>query len=225
MRGTPIRHGHLHHLSLGRYGLDLRGSGARGICLQIPPIVSYMRRSPICERGQCRIRSMGRRNFSRLAGGHLNNRLSSSILTIAALAATLLVTLPVLAQEQEAPRAGGGGGAEGRGPRRPSRPATPTPRLADGHPDLGNGAGSWSPIVVPNIAGSDPGGARQSKLVEKPVDVPFLPAAKAIYDERNAVLSKNDPESRCLPPGVPRMMATPFPFPDLSGGRPDHFHL
>ena len=66
--------------------------------------------------------------------------------------------------------------------------------------------------MVPNIAGSDPGGARQSKLVEKPVDVPFLPAAKAIYDQRNSVLSKDDPESRCLPPGVPRMMATPFPF-------------
>jgi hypothetical protein len=139
----------------------------------------------------------------------LKNHFPGSIVTIAAIAASLLVVLPAVAQEEGAPRAGGGGGG---GARRNTRPATPTPRLADGHPDLGNGAGSWSPLVVPNIAGSDPGAARQSKLVEKPVDVPFLPWAKKVYDERNAVLSKNDPESRCLPPGVPRMMATPFPF-------------
>ena len=138
----------------------------------------------------------------------MKNYFPGSIVTIAALAATLLVSLPVFAQEPEAPRAGGGG----RGARRPGPPATPTPRLADGHPDLGNAAGSWSPLVVPNIAGSDPGGARQSKLIEKPVDVPFLPPAKVVYDQRNSVLSKDDPESRCLPPGVPRMMATPFPF-------------
>src|SRR5665213_3953307 len=96
-------------------------------------------------------------------------------MTIAAIAASLLVVLPAVAQEEGAPRAGGGGGG---GARRNTRPATPTPRLADGHPDLGNGGGSWSPLVVPNIAGSDPGGARQSKLIEKPVDVPFLPWAK-----------------------------------------------
>ncbi len=86
----------------------------------------------------------------------------------------------------------------------------PTPRLADGHPDLGNSKGSWNPRVVANIAGT---GADPSRSpVEKIVDVPFRPWAKAVYDQRIANLSKDDPESRCLPPGVPRLMATPFPF-------------
>ena len=48
--------------------------------------------------------------------------------------------------------------------------------------------------------------------VEKIVDVPFQPWAKAVYEERQANLQKYDPESRCQPPGIPRMMATPFPF-------------
>jgi hypothetical protein len=86
----------------------------------------------------------------------------------------------------------------------------PTPRLADGHPDLGNAKGSWNPRVIANIAGT---GADPSRSpVEKIVDVPFRPWARAVYDQRIANLSKDDPESRCLPPGVPRLMATPFPF-------------
>ena len=137
----------------------------------------------------------------------MRNHFFSSVLT--AVAVFSLAGLPAVAQDgppQGAP-AGRGGGKQA-----PRPPAGPTPRLPDGKPDLGNAAGSWNPPVVPNLAGSDAGGARQSRTVEKPVEVPFLPAAKAIYDQRNATLSKDDPESRCLPPGVPRMMATPFPF-------------
>jgi len=88
-------------------------------------------------------------------------------------------------------------------------PARPAPRLPDGHPDLGNGRGSWNPRVIANIAGvGDP----NRSPVEHIVDVPFQPWAKAVYEERQANLQKHDPESRCLPPGIPRMMATPFPF-------------
>jgi hypothetical protein len=90
-------------------------------------------------------------------------------------------------------------------------PPKPTPRLADGHPDLGNGKGAWNPRIIENIAGVGPGGARRSP-VEKIVDVPFQPWAKKAYEEHLANLSKDDPEGLCLPPGVPRMMATPFPF-------------
>ena len=90
-------------------------------------------------------------------------------------------------------------------------PVRPTPRLADGHPDLGNGKGVWNPRIIENIAGVGPGGATRSP-VEKVVDVPFQPWAKKVYEERLANLSKDDPEGLCLPPGVPRMMATPFPF-------------
>ena len=90
-------------------------------------------------------------------------------------------------------------------------PAKPTPRLADGHPDLGNGKGAWNPRIIANIAGSGPGGPARSP-VEKIIDVPFQPWAQKVYNEHVANLSKDDPEGLCLPPGVPRMMATPFPF-------------
>jgi hypothetical protein len=87
----------------------------------------------------------------------------------------------------------------------------PAPRLADGHPDLGNGGGVWNPRIIANIAGVGPGGPARSP-VEKIVDVPFQPWAKTVYEQRLATLSKDDPEGLCLPPGIPRMMATPFPF-------------
>jgi len=48
--------------------------------------------------------------------------------------------------------------------------------------------------------------------VEKIVDVPFLPWAEKVYNDRVASLQLEDPEARCLPPGIPRMQATPFPF-------------
>src|SRR5580765_8928223 len=98
----------------------------------------------------------------------------------------------------------------GRVPERPStESARPAPRLADGRPDLGNGKGSWNPRVIANIAGvGDP----CRSPVEKIVDVPFQAWAKAVYEQRQANLQQHDPESRCLPPGIPRLMATPFPF-------------
>jgi len=44
------------------------------------------------------------------------------------------------------------------------------------------------------------------------VDVPLLPGPRAIYEKHRAGLSKDDPEARCLPPGVPRMSTTPYPW-------------
>jgi hypothetical protein len=88
-------------------------------------------------------------------------------------------------------------------------PVRPTPRLPNGRPDLGNAKGAWNPRVIANLAGvGDP----NRSPVERRVDVPFQPWAKAVYEDRQANLQKHDPESRCLPPGIPRMMATPFPF-------------
>lgn len=102
-------------------------------------------------------------------------------------------------------------GVAGRIPEEPSAKAKPAPRLPDGHPDLGNAKGAWNPRVVANLAGAGTQAASRSP-VEKPVDVPFLPWAKAYYDKNVAELSKDDPEAQCLPPGIPRMNATPFPF-------------
>jgi hypothetical protein len=103
-----------------------------------------------------------------------------------------------------------GAAVAGRLPERnQSAAVSPAPRLADGHPDLGNGKGVWNPRVIANLAGvGDP----NRSPVERIVDVPFQPWAKAVYEARQANLQQHDPESRCLPPGIPRLMATPFPF-------------
>jgi hypothetical protein len=129
------------------------------------------------------------------------------------LAGSILIVAAMLAVSSS-PAAGQAGPVGGRLPETPAanRPkAKPTPRLADGHPDLGNGKGSWNPRIIANIAGIGPGGPGRSP-VEKVIDVPFQPWAKAVYEDHLANLSKDDPEGLCLPPGVPRMMATPFPF-------------
>jgi len=90
--------------------------------------------------------------------------------------------------------------------------AGPTPRLPDGKPELGNATGVWVPRAIHDIAGAGGDPAQKTKMVEKIVDVPFQPWAKTLYDSRIANLWKDDPEGLCLPPGVPRMMTTPFPF-------------
>jgi hypothetical protein len=92
----------------------------------------------------------------------------------------------------------------------PGKPA-PAPRLPDGKPDLGNGKGSWNPRIIENISGVGPG-APERNAVEKVIDVPFRPWALQVYEKRLADLQKDDPESRCLPPGIPRLYQTPFPF-------------
>ncbi|HEY2842480.1 MAG TPA: hypothetical protein VGJ09_02475 [Bryobacteraceae bacterium] len=106
---------------------------------------------------------------------------------------------------------GGIGGRLNDVPRAQAANPKPAPRLADGHPDLGNGKGAWNPRTIVNLSGTGTGGANRSP-VEKVIEVPFKPEAKTEYDRRLATLSKDDPESLCLPPGIPRMMATPFPF-------------
>src|SRR5260221_9047030 len=69
-------------------------------------------------------------------------------------------------------------------------PAGPAPHMPDGKPDL---SGVWySPRTL------DPG---------KPE---MLPWAAALTKERTESHSKDDPEARCLPAGVPRM--NPFPW-------------
>ena len=77
--------------------------------------------------------------------------------------------------------------------------AGPAPRLADGKPDL---SGPWEPNAIRENVRLDATG----------VMIPFRPEAKAIYDQRLATLGKDDPEARCLPPGVPRLTTTPYPF-------------
>jgi hypothetical protein len=78
-------------------------------------------------------------------------------------------------------------------------PSGPTPRTADGRPDL---SGAWEPNAF-----------RQNvDLVKTGVEVPFQPWAEKLYREHKDSLSKDDPEGYCLPPGVPRVSTTPYPF-------------
>ena len=141
------------------------------------------------------------------------------------------------AQEQPAAPAAGGppagrGGGRGRGgPPRP--PAGPTPHLPNdpylganaGKPDLGGNSqgidakmrGIWQ---VPYIIDMQKQGcavddeaciASAGRTHTKPVEVPFTAKGKKFFDEATATNSKDDPEGFCLPPGVPRMMYTPYP--------------
>ena len=117
---------------------------------------------------------------------------------------------------------GRGGGRGGRGGNRP--PAGPTPRLPNdpylganaGKPDLGGNSqsinasmrGIWN---VPYIVDMQKQGRTVDGKPIAPEDVPFTPKGKAAYDLATATNSKDDPEGFCLPPGVPRMMYTPYP--------------
>jgi hypothetical protein len=76
-----------------------------------------------------------------------------------------------------------GGGARGEGAATPGQP-------------LGGGEGTGS---------GGRGGAKAEPWV------PFQPWAAAVYDYNSKNQSKYDPEGYCLPPGGPRLMATPYP--------------
>jgi hypothetical protein len=92
----------------------------------------------------------------------------------------------------------------------------PAPRWADGHPDLGNGAGAWAAPAIDNMGGGktprEGGGGGGGAQPEKVVEVPMLPWAKALFDKRASRDDIQDPEAYCLVPGHPRYSANLFPF-------------
>lgn len=145
----------------------------------------------------------------------MRNLFAGSILTTAIMLAVFSLSVtPAAAQGQQK-------GAATAAPNviLPKAGSPPAPRLPDGHVDLGNGKGAWSPVVIKDITGHGYGdtnlqnaGRRGRQMVEKVVDVQMLPWAKKFFDVADGNLSKDDPEGFCLPPGVPRMAATPFPF-------------
>jgi hypothetical protein len=100
-------------------------------------------------------------------------------------------------------------------------PLQQTPRLRDGTPNLGRVSGEkgvWNVPYITNmgerIVGADgtTSAERARGGSKSEPSVPFQPWAAAIYDYNSANNSKYDPEGYCLPPGGPRMMATPYPM-------------
>ena len=78
--------------------------------------------------------------------------------------------------------------------------AAPTPKGRDGKPDI---SGLWqpSPPYIGNLA-----------FDLKPGDAPFQPWAAELFKQRRATESKDDPTGNCIPGGVPRSDAVPYPF-------------
>ena len=101
-----------------------------------------------------------------------------TLMAAGALGILSLASLPAVAQDQKAA----------------ASKSKPAPRLPDGHPDLGNGKGVWLPVIIDDISGGGGGEkdektrARQMKMVDAKVDVPFLPWAKQLYDQRYLTL-------------------------------------
>jgi hypothetical protein len=77
------------------------------------------------------------------------------------------------------------------------------------HPPNGGRGTSGSGLRALSGEGTLGGGRRGAKAEPQ---VPFQPWAAAIYDYNSKNESKYDPEGYCLPPGGPRMMATPYPM-------------
>ena len=127
----------------------------------------------------------------------------SSLAAAAAMAAMLsLAPLRTAAQSTEkgsvkGKNLGGPGGVIAlngvRDENLPPPPVGPTPREADGKPNL---SGVW---LSGNYSFANMGGP-----------LPLQPWAQKLMQDRQATQGREDPEAKCLPAGVPRI--TPYPF-------------
>jgi hypothetical protein len=99
----------------------------------------------------------------------------------------------------------------------------PAPRLPDGRINLsgppgeiGNWDGRAGSTLATNVAADalDRTGFGTFNLPENlSIDeVPFLPWARDVYDQRQATFTKDDPHTRCKPSGGARMFHTPYGF-------------
>jgi len=99
----------------------------------------------------------------------------------------------------------------------PAPDKRPVPRAADGHPDL---SGIWQggslsfAVGVANAvaAGQSPEEATGRPASSKREPPPYQPWAEAKRQEYLARRGIDDPISRCLLPGVPRITAMPMPL-------------
>ena len=120
--------------------------------------------------------------------------MSARRMTIAVLAAAAIGTVSASGQWLNQPTAGIPRLPDGK----PNLNA-PVPRTADGKPDI---SGLWRPApgMVADIA----------RNMKEPV--PFQPWAEALYKQRRATNSKDDPTANCIVGGVPRSDLVGYPF-------------
>jgi hypothetical protein len=132
--------------------------------------------------------------------------LKTLVAIAAAVGLGLAVTSASYAQQQEQQGKGKGGG-KGKAP---APPAGPTPRTADGKVILDGETPGKNGVWTPQIGITEP--------AAKLENVPFLPWAKALYDNRQK--NELEPHTRCKPSGAARQFMTPYgveftDFPEL----------
>jgi len=118
----------------------------------------------------------------------------------AAIALGFVVTSASQAQEQQQQQGKGKGGGKGGGKGKAAPPAGPTPRTADGKVILDGETIGKNGVWTPQIGITEP--------AAKLEDVPFLPWAKAVYDNRQK--NELEPHTRCKPSGAARQFMTPY---------------
>ncbi|MEP6962194.1 MAG: hypothetical protein ABI995_08950, partial [Acidobacteriota bacterium] len=158
----------------------------------------------------------------------MRNRLIMASMAAASGALFLALTAPSSAQQgqQKGPEGGvnvgpnggapqGKGGGKGKAKARP--PAAATPHWPDGRVNLGSNPGEkgmWEGNAGATLATNPPGGLDNPSMYLptniKIEDVPWQPWAKAIYNNRQAETTKDDPHVRCKPSGGSRMFHTPY---------------
>lgn len=93
-------------------------------------------------------------------------------------------------------------------------PSKQTPHTADGKPDL-NAPVKRKADGTPDLSGIWQVNAKYLTDIAadlKPGEVPFTPAAKALYEARaDGSQGKDDPAARCIP-GMPKLNTIPYPF-------------
>jgi len=127
----------------------------------------------------------------------------------------------------------------GRGGRGAETPVLPAPRLPGGTVNLGRVPGEkgyWRVPYITNMGmrlvgrdgqllpeiqqaqvagrgggGAGRGGSGRGGAQSEPW-IPWMLWSAAVYDYNSRNTSKYDPEGYCLPPGGPRLMATPYPM-------------
>ncbi|MEP7353955.1 MAG: hypothetical protein ABI824_12050 [Acidobacteriota bacterium] len=161
----------------------------------------------------------------------MKNRMTSIAALGVAIVAMLAVALvPISAQlansgapnAKGAPGAAAKGGGKGGGKGKGKATGGPIQHIGTvdfgGQPDFG-GPGMWSVPYITNMSDRITAGGLET-CQQFPMGAggnttscaPFTALGKEVFAGRRKTDSATDPEGFCLPPGVPRMMYTPYPM-------------